>query len=81
MNKRVLIWILANVSWIVGLPIVYGIYLYNEVQYQYENGLRTSTDGDSISIPIFGVAIINLALVVIVNLVIIVYFYVKKRKA
>ncbi len=37
------------------------------MQYEYESGIRTTTDGDSIGIPIAGFFVVNVALVIIIN--------------
>jgi len=81
MKKHLNLWFLLNIIGLIGLPIVYGLYLNNEIQYQYETGLRTSTDGDSISIPVFGVAVINTILLGVVNAIILIVSYVKRQNA
>ena len=81
MKKRLAIWIVLNIIWLIGLPVVCGVYLYNDLQYQYETGFRVSTDGDSISIPIFAITILNFLFVFSVNLIILIVNFFKNKKA
>jgi len=75
------IWGLANVAWLVGVPVLFGIWLQQEVRAEYLSGARVSTDGDSISIPIFGLAILNAILLLVVNLGLGAYAFFKRRRA
>jgi hypothetical protein len=68
------IWACTCTAWLFVPPAVFGFWLATEVDAQYTSGVRTSTDGDSISLPIAGVAVLNFALVVAANLVLGVYF-------
>jgi hypothetical protein len=81
MSKRFwMIWSLCDVAWLLGLPLVFGLWLGGEVHAEYLSGARVSTDGDSISIPIFGVAIFNTILIMGASLVLGVYVYLKRRR-
>ena len=71
-------WALANLTWIIVLPIIFGIWLEYVVQAEYDSGARVSTDGDSIMIPIAGFALINYVAVVVFNLVWGLYALVKR---
>lgn len=62
-------WALANLTWIIVLPIILGIWLEYVVQAEYDSGARVSTDGDRIMIPIAGFALINYVAVAVFNLV------------
>jgi hypothetical protein len=74
-------WALANLTWIIVLPIIFGIWLEYVVQADYDSGARVSTDGDSIMIPIAGFALINFVAVVVFNLVWGLYALVKRHRA
>jgi hypothetical protein len=73
-------WALVNAACIVLVPLVFGVWLDVEIQSQYASGLRGSTDGDSVSIPIAGVALLNTLLLFVVNISWAVYVLIKKRR-
>lgn len=74
MTRRLwIVWACACIAWIVLPPVVFGFWLAAEVDAQYVSGLRTSTDGDSIALPIAGVAALNFVFVVAVNMTICVF--------
>lgn len=75
------IWVIANIAWLVGVPWLFGVWLANEVRAEYASGARVSTDGDSISIPIAGVIMVNTAGVIVVNLGLGAYVLLKRRRA
>jgi hypothetical protein len=75
------LWITANVVWLIGLPLVFGVWLYHEVQAEYASGARVSTDGDSIGIPIGGVALLNLLLLLAMNVALAIYFRIRRSRA
>jgi hypothetical protein len=51
---RLALWFITNAAVAIGLPYLFTIWIRREVDYEYATGLRTSTDGDSIVIPIAG---------------------------
>jgi hypothetical protein len=50
--KRLLFWVIANVLLQFGVPVIYFFYLRQMVDEEYTTGVRTSSDGDSIIIPV-----------------------------
>jgi hypothetical protein len=75
-----ILWILCNLAWLVGAPVLFGVWLGHEVQAEYMSGARVSTDGDSIGIPIYGFTRLNLFLVIAINLASGIYVFVKRRR-
>ena len=51
-SKLVWAWVLLNLVLLFGVPGVYGWWLSREVAREYATGLRVSTDGDSLGLPI-----------------------------
>jgi hypothetical protein len=76
-----LLWAAVNIAWLVGIPWLCGVWLAHEVRAEYASGARISTDGDSISVVVFGIAILNTILVVLVNVAWSTYAFVKRRRA
>jgi hypothetical protein len=72
------IWVCACLAWTYVIPLVFGVWLAAEVDAQYTSSARTSTDGDSISLPIAGIAVLNLALVVTANFALGVYMLIRR---
>lgn len=68
MNKLLNLWITSAILQIV-VPIVYYFYLDNLVDYEYANGIRTSTDGDTLTIPVVGMFILVFLILVVINVV------------
>ena len=75
------LWIAVNIAWFVGVPWACGVWLANEVRAEYASGARVSTDGDTISIPLAGVIVVNTAAILVVNLGLGVYVLLKRRRA
>ena len=48
--------VVANLAVYVSLVAAFAYWIAHEVQAEYHLGYRTSTDGDSIGLPIFGFA-------------------------
>jgi len=75
------LWVIANLLWLIGVPLAFGVWLHGEVEAQYASGIRVSTDGDSISIPIGGVAVLNFVLLVAFNVAWAARAFVRRRRA
>ena len=60
-------WVLGNVAWFILVPTIFALWLAREVDAQYASGFRSSTDGDSLSIPIGASILINAVLLLAVN--------------
>jgi hypothetical protein len=71
-------WLITNIAIAILLPIIYMIWIRNEVQYEYEMGYRTSTSGDTITIPIVAFTLILWLLLVLINVGIIVIKYLRR---
>ena len=68
MSRRIrLVWLFANIAWLVGIPLLFGIWLHAEVQAEYALGTRVSGNGDAIAIPVAGVALLNGAILLLLN--------------
>ncbi|MCA1641634.1 MAG: hypothetical protein LC785_06750 [Acidobacteria bacterium] len=67
MAKRLLFWIIANVLLQFGVPVIYFVYMRRMVDEEYATGMRTSSDGDSMIIPVMGMFIFVLITLLAVN--------------
>ncbi len=67
MKKPFLLFVISAVIQIVS-PIFYYFHLSSQLNYEYENGMRTSTNGDSIAIPIVGMFILVFFVLVVINI-------------
>ncbi len=74
-------WLSGNVLWLTAAPAIYGFGLSRYVQWEYSTGARTSTDGDSLGIPIAGFIILNFQLTIAFNLLWGLYALYKKRRS
>ena len=81
MNRRGwLIWGGANLFWLLIVPVLFAVWLQWEIDREYRNGWRVTTDGDSPTIPLVGFIVLNTALVVLFNLALGLYNYVSSRR-
>jgi hypothetical protein len=62
---RKVYWTVGILIWMFGIPIIFGIWLNHEVQYEYEMNWRTTSDGDNIAIPIAGVFMWNTIIILV----------------
>ena len=60
-------WALGNLVWLLAVPLLFGIWLSADVDAQYASGVRTSGSGDSVSLPVAAVALINGVVVLVLN--------------
>jgi hypothetical protein len=82
MGKRFwTLWLIGNLAWLIVVPLLVGVWLQHEVRAEYLSGARTSTDGDSISVPVFGIAIVNFLLVAAINGALGVYALLRRKRA
>lgn len=79
MKKVFFLFVASGVVQIV-LPILYYFYLSSLMDYEYENGIRTSTGGDSIMIPVAGMFVLVFLTLVFINIIAACYFLWKKHK-
>jgi hypothetical protein len=76
------------VRWLIGNALLYGclvatfaIWIDHEVREEYRLGLRTTTDGDIIAIPIFGFAmVLGITLLGLNTLYFAIRWYVRARR-
>jgi uncharacterized membrane protein len=66
-KNRLLLWIMANIIILISVPILYYVYLDRLVDYEYATGVRTSTGGDIILIPVAGVFLFLLLILLVIN--------------
>ena len=74
-------WLAGNTLWLVLAPHIYGFGLQRYVQWEYSTGARTSTDGDSLGIPIAGFTIFNWQFTIAVNIAWGLYALVKRQRS
>jgi hypothetical protein len=72
-------WIVGNVVVALGAPILFAFWIRREVEQEYAKGLRISTDGDSIAIPIVGFAILLWATLLTVNVGVVIVRWMRAR--
>jgi hypothetical protein len=65
--KKLLLWFTVNLVILVSIPVIYYIYLDRLVDYEYATGIRTSTGGDIVLIPVAGLFIFVLLVLLIAN--------------
>ena len=80
-GRKVAIWIVANVLILVVTPILHYIYLDRLLDYEYATGIRTSTSGDTIIIPVVGGFIFLIGVLFVVNLFGISYMYFRHHRS
>jgi hypothetical protein len=78
---RLLLWFASNVLVLVALPPLFARWVWHEVQEEYRLGLRTSTGGDSIGIPIAGFTALLVGIVIAANVVLSLYWLLRRRRA
>ena len=74
-------WVAANLAVWLGLVILYDQYLVRMVAEEYRLGYRTSTDGDSLGIPLFSFAIALALLFLVTNLVLLALRVARRRRS
>jgi hypothetical protein len=78
--KKLILWLITNVLILIGVPILYYIYLERLVDYEYATGIRTSTGGDIILIPVVSSFIFLFVTLLIINVFLICYFWLRRRR-
>jgi hypothetical protein len=71
-------WVFTNLAWFVIVPVIFAVWLVSEIDAQYAAGTRLSTDGDSISIPLAIVIVVNGVCLLALNAVVVVYQFGKR---
>jgi hypothetical protein len=52
---KIILWLLADALILYAVPVLYYNNLARQVSYEYAAGVRTSSDGDIVFIPVMGV--------------------------
>lgn len=69
-RSTLVVWLTVNAAALVGLPVWFAHWISAEVKWEYANGYRTSTDGDSIGIPIMGFTLMLVVALVLLNAIV-----------
>jgi hypothetical protein len=80
-SKKIAAWVAANVMVLIGLPVVFAMWLRHEVSEEYRLGIRTSTDADTWAIPVFGLFLWLLLLLVVSNGMVVAVLWARRRRA
>ena len=80
MERKFIIWFVSNVALQIGGPILFYFYLSGLLDYEYAHGIRTSTDGDNIIIPVLGMVIFIFFSLVVINIIIACFCFWVDRK-
>lgn len=76
-GRNVAIWIVTELLILVCVPVLHYQYLENLLDYEYANGLRTSTAGDTIAIPLVGGFVFLVLVLSLINVVGACYLYLR----
>jgi hypothetical protein len=79
-RTRRLLWFAINILVLVTLPRLFANWISRSVQEEYHLGLRATTEGDSIGIPIAGFTILLVGIVTIANLILGFYWLIQWRR-
>ena len=77
---RWLLWFASNIQVPVTLPRLFAHWISHSMQKEYRLGLRVTTDGDSIGLPIAGFTILPVSIVAIANLILGFYWLIQPRR-
>lgn len=78
--KKLLFWIIANVLLQFGIPVIFYFYVRQMVDDEYATGLRTTSDGDSIIIPVAGMFIFAFVALLVVNALVGGFYILARRR-
>ena len=73
-------WLTGNALWLLGAPALFFVWIEAQVQAEYAAGIRTTTDGDSLGIPVAGFFIVNVAFTLVINFAWAVWVTIKRRR-
>jgi uncharacterized iron-regulated membrane protein len=74
-------WIAANVVLWIAATFAFAVWIDREVQKEYRLGYRTSSDGDTIAIPIAGLALSLGVVLLVANGIFLVVRFIGRRGA
>jgi hypothetical protein len=78
---RVVGWVAANVVLWVAATFAFAVWIHRTVQNEYRLGYRTSSDGDTIAIPIAGFALSLGVVLLAVNATFLLMRLIRRRRA
>lgn len=80
--KKLFFWLIAEMFVLVGLPVLYYIYLDRLLDYEYAAGIRTSSDGDIILIPVMGLFVLLFIILFVADILAVCYhIWTRRRRA
>lgn len=79
-GRTVALWIIADILILICVPIAHYIYLDRLLDYEYSAGIRKSTSGDIILLPVIGGFILLLFLVIVVNALAAIIFWIRRHR-
>lgn len=79
MKKLFFSLIISSILQIV-IPVLYYFYLDNLLDYEYANGIRTSTNGDTITLPVVGMFILVFFALFVINIGFACYLFLTNKK-
>ncbi len=74
-------WIGFNLLALIGMPLLTLLILDGEMKAARQVNPQVSTDGDSLGLPVFGVAILTFTVLLVTNLIIGFVLWLYKRRA
>lgn len=74
-------WAGGWIIWIVVTSTLAFLWLKHEIAYEYKMGWRTTTDGDSLGIPLAGYIFLNIVVSIVLSVGIAAYGYLRQRRA
>ena len=82
MNRtRLTLWVAANLVTLFGIPYLLALYLQAQLAAEYADGTRTTTDGDSIGLPVGWAFVLVGLILVLLNAVLLVRWWRSRRRA
>lgn len=75
MEEKLFFWLVCHIPIQIGVPILFYFYLDALLDFEYAHGIRTSTDGDTIIIPVLGMAIFVFISLVVIDIILFCYCF------
>jgi hypothetical protein len=74
------LWVVADVLLLFGVPIMFSVYVRRMVYEEYATGMRNTSDGDSIIIPVVGMLIFMLITLISINALVGSFYLLRRRR-
>jgi hypothetical protein len=74
------LWVVADVLLLFGVPIMFSVYVRRMVDEEYATGMRNTSDGDSIIIPVAGMFIFMLITLISINALVGSFYLLRRRR-